>query len=36
MYDRYSEVIENFERAYNLPTRPAQHSYREDYIFDEE
>lgn len=36
MYDKYSEVIEKFERAYNLPTRPTQHSYHENYIFDEE
>lgn len=36
MYDKYSEVIEKFERAYNLPTSPTQHSYHENYIFDEE
>ena len=36
MYDKYSEVIEKFEKAYNLPVRPTQHSYHENYIFDEE
>ena len=36
MYDRYSEVIEKFEKAYNLPTRPTQHCYNDNHIFDEE
>ena len=36
MYDKYSEVIENFERAYNLPTTPKEHYYSENHIFDED
>lgn len=36
MYDKYSEVIGKFEKAYNLPARPTQHHYHENYIFDEE
>lgn len=36
MYDRYEEIIENFERAYNLPTTPTEHTYSENHIFDED
>ena len=34
MYDRYSEVIEKFEVAYNMPTTPKEHIYSENHIFD--
>ena len=34
MYDKYSEVIEKFEKAFNLPTRPTEHTYSENHIFD--
>lgn len=36
MYDKYSEVIQKFERAFNLPTTPKEHCYSENYIFDED
>lgn len=36
MYDKYSEVIEKFEKAFNLPTRPTEHTYSENHIFDED
>ena len=36
MYDNYSEVIEKFEKAFNLPTRPTEHTYSENHIFDED
>ena len=36
MYDKYSEVIEKFEKAFNLPTRPTGHTYSENHIFDED
>lgn len=31
----YYEVINNFEIAYNLPTRPEERPYSSNYIFDE-
>ena len=30
------QIIENFERAYNLPTTPTEHTYSENHIFDED
>jgi hypothetical protein len=36
MYDKYSEVIEKFEKAFNLPTTPKEHRYSENHIFDED
>ena len=34
MYDKYSEVIEKFEKAFNMPTTPTEHTYSENHIFD--
>ena len=36
MYDRYEEIIEKFEKAFNLPTTPKEHTYSENHIFDED
>lgn len=35
-YDRYSEVINNYEKATDMPTRPKETTYSADHIFDEE
>ena len=35
-YDRYSEVIKNYEKATDMPTRPKEKTYSADHIFDEE
>ena len=35
-YDRYSEVINNYEKATDMPTRPKERTYSADHIFDEE
>lgn len=35
-YDRYSEVINNYEKATNMPTRTKERTYSADHIFDEE
>lgn len=36
MYDKYSEVIEKFDTAFNMSTTPKERTYSENYIFDEE
>jgi hypothetical protein len=36
MYDKYSEVIEKFEKAFNLPTTPKEHHYSANHVFDED
>ena len=35
-YDRYSEVITNYEKATDMPTRPKERTYSANHIFDEE
>ena len=35
-YDRYSEVITNYEKATDMPTRPKENTYSANHIFDEE
>lgn len=35
-YDRYSEVINNYEKASDMPTRTKERTYSADHIFDEE
>lgn len=35
-YDRYSEVINNYEKATDMPTRTKERTYSADHIFDEE
>lgn len=35
-YDRYNEVINNYEKAADMPTRPKERTYSADHIFDEE
>lgn len=34
MYDKYSEVIEKFEKAFNMPTTPKERTYSISHIFD--
>lgn len=36
MYDKYSEVIEKFESAFNMPTTPKERTYSINHIFDED
>lgn len=36
MYDRYEEVINNYEKASDMPTRPKEKTYSANHIFDEE
>ena len=36
MYDRYEEIIEKFESAFNMPTTPKERTYSINHIFDED
>ena len=36
IYDKYSEVIEKFEAAFNMPTRPKETTYSANHTFDED
>lgn len=35
-YDRYEEVINKYEKATDMPTRPKENTYSANHIFDEE
>lgn len=35
-YDRYEEVINKYEKATDMPTRPKESTYSANHIFDEE
>jgi hypothetical protein len=35
-YDRYEEVINKYEKATDMPTRPKETTYSPNHIFDEE